>query len=144
MMRRGRSSSQVMKYRGLIFDFNGVLLCDAGFQIEAWQQVAGQLRGREMSEEELALHMHGRPNSYVLSYLTGRQIAGCELLKLIQAKESLYRGLCLKNPDGLQLSPGARELLDTLVARSIPRTIATSSEKTNLDFFVKRLELERW
>ncbi len=57
-----------MKYRGVIFDFNGVLLCDAGFQIEAWQQVAGQLRGREMSEEELALHMHGRPNSYVLSY----------------------------------------------------------------------------
>ncbi len=133
-----------MKYRGVIFDFNGVLLCDAGFQIEAWQQVAGQLRGREMSEEELALHMHGRPNSYVLSYLTGRQIAGSELLELIQAKESLYRGLCLKNPDGLQLSPGACELLDTLVARSIPRTIATSSEKTNLDFFVKRLELERW
>src|SRR2546421_2886687 len=105
MMRRGRSSSQVMKYRGLIFDFNGVLLCDAGFQIEAWQQVAGQLRGREMSEEELALHMHGRPNSYVLSYLTGRQIAGSELLKLIQGNESLYCGMRLKNPAGLILHP---------------------------------------
>jgi HAD superfamily hydrolase (TIGR01509 family) len=144
MMRRGYSSSWMMKYQGVIFDFNGVLLDDAGFQIEAWQQVARQLRGREMTAEELAVHMHGRPNSYVLSYLAGRKIAAPELLTLIQAKETLYRELCLSNPGGLQLSPGARELLDTLVARSIPRNIATSSERTNLDFFVKHLALARW
>jgi HAD superfamily hydrolase (TIGR01509 family) len=133
-----------MKYRGIIFDFNGVLLDDAGFQIQAWQHMARELRGREMTEDELAVHMHGRPNAYVLSYLTRREIAAQELLSLIQAKESLYRELCLRNPGGPQLSPGARELLDTLVARSIPRTIATSSEKTNLDFFVKHLALQRW
>lgn len=133
-----------MKYRGVIFDFNGVLLCDSGFQIQAWQHMAKELRGREMTEDELAVQMHGRPNSHVLSYLTGRKIAGQELLTLIQAKESLYRELGLRNPGGLQLSPGARELLDTLVARSIPHTIATSSERTNLDFFVKHLDLERW
>ena len=133
-----------MRYRGVIFDFNGVLLDDAGYQIQAWQHMARELRGREMTGDELAVHMHGRPNSYVLSYLTGRKIAGQELLTLIQAKETLYRELCLSNPGGLQLSPGARELLDTLVARSIPRTIATSSEKTNLDFFVKHLALARW
>ncbi len=133
-----------MKYRGVIFDFNGVLLDDAGFQIQAWQHMARELRGRELSEEELAVHMHGRPNAYVLNYLTGREISAAELLTLIQAKESLYRELCLSNPGGLQLSPGAPELLDTLVARSIPRTIATSSEKTNLDFFIGQLGLQRW
>src|SRR5205823_11242087 len=99
MMRRGRSSSQVMKYRGVIFDFNGVLLCDAGFQIEAWQQVAGQLRGRAMSAEELALHMHGRPNSSVLSYLTGRRIAGSEVRTLSQAKGALSWRLCPQKRD---------------------------------------------
>jgi HAD superfamily hydrolase (TIGR01509 family) len=133
-----------MKYRGVIFDFNGVLLDDAGFQIQAWRYMARELRGREMTEDELAVHMHGRPNAYVLSYLTRREIAAQELLALIQAKESLYRELCLRNPGGPQLSPGAQELLDTLVARNIPRTISTSSEKTNLDFFVKHLALQRW
>jgi HAD superfamily hydrolase (TIGR01509 family) len=133
-----------VQYRGVIFDFNGVLLDDAGLQIEAWQRVAKDLRGYQMTEEELAVQMHGRPNSHVLSYLTGREIAGAELLALIQVKESLYRELCLKNPAGLQLSPGARELLEALVARGVPRTIATSSEKTNLDFFVERLGLQRW
>ncbi len=133
-----------MKYRGVIFDFNGVLLDDAGIQIQAWQRVAMDLRGYEMTEEELAVQMHGRPNSHVLSYLAGRKIVGAELLTLIEVKESRYRELCLRNPAGLQLSPGAWELLDALVARSIPRTIATSSEKNNLDFFVEHLELARW
>jgi HAD superfamily hydrolase (TIGR01509 family) len=133
-----------VRYRGIIFDFNGVLLDDAPLQVEAWQRVAKELRGYGMSEEELAVQMHGRPNSHVWSYLAGRKIAGAELAALIPVKESLYRELCLRDPGGLQLSPGARELLDALQARSIPRTIATSSEKTNLDFFVERLELARW
>jgi beta-phosphoglucomutase-like phosphatase (HAD superfamily) len=34
--------------------------------------------------------------------------------------------------------------LDYLVARGIPRTIATASEKPNLDFFVEHLSLGRW
>lgn len=133
-----------MTYRGVVFDFNGVLLWDRAVQVQSWQTVARELRGYEMTEEELSVHMHGRPNAYVLSYLTGRDIAGPELEHLIQVKESRYRELCLKNPDAFKLSPGAPELLDALVARNIAHTIATSSEKTNLDFFVAHLELARW
>lgn len=132
-----------MRYRGIIFDFNGVLFDDAHLQVEAWQRVATELRGYAMTEEELAVQMHGRPNAHVWSHLAGRNIAGAELASLIQVKESLYRELCLK-AGAPQLSPGARELLDALQAHGIPRTIATSSEKTNLDFFVERLELARW
>jgi len=130
--------------QGIIFDFNGVLLFDADLQTTSWQGIAKALRGHEMSGEELDVHMHGRPNSYVLSYLAGRPIVGEELLELIQAKESLYRELCLQNPQTFVLSPGAQELLDALVQQGIPSTIATSSEKTNLDFFVQHLKLDRW
>jgi beta-phosphoglucomutase-like phosphatase (HAD superfamily) len=42
------------------------------------------------------------------------------------------------------LSPGAEALLDLVSTQSIPRTIATASERTNLDFFVHHLELEKW
>ena len=42
------------------------------------------------------------------------------------------------------LSPGAEAFLDFISAADIPRTIATSSEKTNLDFFVHHLGLARW
>ena len=133
-----------MRYKGIVFDFNGVLFSDADLQVKSWQVIAKDLRGHEMTDDELDTHMHGRPNSYVLSYLAGRTIAGQELLDLIQVKESFYRELCLLTPRRLVLSPGARDLLETLARRNVPRTIATSSEITNLKFFIEHLRLDRW
>jgi beta-phosphoglucomutase len=133
-----------MRYCGIIFDFNGVLVWDAALHTESWNGVAKELRGRELTDEECAVHMHGRPVAYVLSYLAGREVTGRELQDLTDRKESLYRRLCLANPRTFVLSPGARELLDALTVCNIPRTIATSSEKTNLDFFRAQLGLDRW
>ena len=132
------------QYSAVIFDFNGVLFWDAPLQLQSWRRVAQLLRGYSMTEEEAILHMHGRPNSYVLSYLAGRHVAGEELAELTQRKESLYRELCLDNPTAFVLSPGADDLLSELKERGVPRAIATSSEKTNVAFFREHLELDRW
>lgn len=133
-----------MKFSAVIFDFNGVLLWDAPLHVEAWQALAQKLRGAEFSEEEFLVHVHGRPNSHILSYLLGRTVHGQELLDLIQFKESMYRRLCLENPATFVLSPGAKALLSSLVETGIPITIATASEITNLKFFITHLGLEEW
>ncbi|WP_446811139.1 HAD family hydrolase [Methylomonas sp. 2BW1-5-20] len=134
----------MMKYKGIIFDFNGVLLWDAPLHVQAWQATALRLRGSPLSDDEFAIHVHGRTNSHILSYLSGRTPQGQELLELIQIKESMYRDLCLKNPEMFVLSPGAEALLDLVFSKDIPRTIATASEKTNLDFFIQHLRLDKW
>jgi beta-phosphoglucomutase-like phosphatase (HAD superfamily) len=131
-------------YQAIIFDFNGVLLWDAPLHVKSWNGIARFLRGYALSDEECAVHMHGRTNADVLSYLAGREIAGQELRDWIPRKESLYRQLCLENSEIFRLSPGAEMLLDDLARRRIPCTIATSSEKTNLDFFIEHLRLGRW
>src|SRR5438105_13733649 len=131
-----------MRYKGIVFDFNGVLFWDADLQVKSWQVIAKNLRGHEMTDDELAIHMHGRPNSYVLSYLAGHSIAGQELLDLIQVKESFYRELCLSNPRRLLLSPRAQSLLETLARRDIPPTLATSSDSTHLNGCMKRRRLD--
>ncbi|MFA5984197.1 MAG: HAD family phosphatase [Methylococcaceae bacterium] len=138
------SAAPTMPYKGIIFDFNGVLLWDAPLHIQAWQTTAMQLRSQNFSDEEFANHVHGRTNAHILAYLTGRELVGEELLKLIQYKESMYRDLCLKNPAMFSLSPGAEALLDAITLANIPCTIATASEKTNLDFFVQHLNLAKW
>jgi beta-phosphoglucomutase-like phosphatase (HAD superfamily) len=97
-----------------------------------------------MTQAEMAARMHGRTNGDVLGYLLGRPVEGKELADLIQAKEASYRALCLLNPRRFILSPGAPELLDWLATHDILRTIATSSEVTNLNFFVRHLRLDRW
>lgn len=133
-----------MKFKGIIFNFNGVLLWDSHLHEQAWQQFALKLRGYEFDNKELSIHIHGRTNSHILSYLTGRVLQSQELNELIQMKETVYRNLCLSQGKLFALSPGATDLLDFLAKNNIPRTIATASEKTNLDFFITHLSLKQW
>ncbi|VUD67430.1 Phosphorylated carbohydrates phosphatase [Thalassocella blandensis] len=133
-----------MTYEAVIFDFNGVLLWDAPLHEKAWQVAAHKLRGSELSEDEFLYHVHGRPNAHILSYILGRQVQGEELLGLIDFKESMYRDLCIESPEVFALSPGAVSLFDQLAQHQIPFTIATASEITNLNFFIKTLGLDAW
>lgn len=133
-----------MRIRGIVFDFNGVLWWDTALQDRSWREFSAGLRGKPLSAEEMAAHVYGRPNGYTLEYLTGRRLRAEELDQLVQRKEAVYRRMCLDEGDAFRLSPGAGELLDWLAAHGVPRTIATASERTNLDFFVEHLDLERW
>jgi HAD superfamily hydrolase (TIGR01509 family) len=133
-----------MAYRGLIFDFNGVLWWDGHLQVDAWRAFSVRLRGFPLSEDELNIHVHGRPNAYTIEYLAGRPLTRAELEGLSEEKERSYRALCLQQGKAFALSPGAIPLLSTLVAASIPRTIATASGSANVDFFFRHLNLSQW
>jgi beta-phosphoglucomutase len=133
-----------MRYAGLIFDLNGVLWWDGHLQEQAWRQFSAEIRGCPFSEEEMAVHVHGRNNSHTLTYLTGCELGAGELTYLIERKETIYRQLCLDQGPAFRPSPGAIELLDYLVVHRIPHTIATASGRDNLDFFVVHLHLDRW
>ncbi len=131
-------------YKGIIFDFNGVLWWDNHLQELSWREFSAKIRGTPLSDEEMAVHMHGRNNQYLQEYLAGRPVTGQELEQLIEEKEIAYRQLCLTQGENFKLSPGAIELLDFLVEHHIPHTIATASGKSNLDFFIEHLKLGQW
>lgn len=131
-------------YHALIFDFNGVLLWDTLLHEQVWKDFAARLRGTPLSDEEIAVHMHGRTNQHLLEYLLGRELGAAEIERLSEEKEGRYRARALALGADYQLSPGAVDLLDYLAAHGIPRTIATASGKGNLDFFIQHLELARW
>jgi HAD superfamily hydrolase (TIGR01509 family) len=131
-------------YAGIIFDFNGVLWWDHALVEIGWQRTAMELRGREFSPEEFARVVHGCNGRDTLEYLAGCKLEETEVRRLIDDQEVGYRERCLQAGKNFRLSPGAEELLDFLRARNIPRTIATASEKMNVDFFVERLGLAKW
>lgn len=139
-----RAVSGESRFAGLVFDFNGVLLWDAALQERAWGELARELRGTPLSDDEVLHVVHGRTNAYILEYLTGGPLAAEDTRRLADLKERTYRRLCLEAGAAFQLSPGARPLLDALRERGIARAIATSSERDNVDFFVEHLELRRW
>lgn len=113
-------------------------------QSQSWKEYATKIRGYPLTEEEMSVHVHGRNNRHTLSYLLGHDLEEEELFKITQGKESKYRELCLTERDNFKLSPGATHFLEYLKSHQIPRTIATASEKDNIDFFVKHLHLDLW
>ncbi len=131
-------------FKGLIFDFNGVLLWDDQIQRDSWRAFALQLFQRPLSDVEIDTRIHGRNGQDTLEYLLGEPIEAEQAAKLMEQKEVIYREMCLNLNGGFKLSPGATELLDTIVKHKISHTIATASAKKNVDFFVEHLNLEKW
>lgn len=133
-----------MAFDGIIFDFNGVLWWDRHIQEASWNLFSKKRRRRYITKDEFLKNIQGRTNRDALEYLEGRPLNESDLISLIDEKESLYRTLCREERENFKLSPGAADLLDNLLISKIPMAIATSSEKSNLDFFVKSLSLTRW
>ena len=133
-----------MKLRGVVFDFNGVLLWDTHLHEQAWQLFSKRLRGQAFTVEEMDLHVHGRNNLHTLTYLAGRELTEPELKSLIEQKERTYHELAIAAGDQYRFSPGAISLLGQLSNREIPFTIATASPKINVDFYYQQLGLACW
>jgi HAD superfamily hydrolase (TIGR01509 family) len=130
--------------QGIIFDFNGVLLWDDALQRNSWRQFAAQYRQTPLSDAEIDLHVRGRTNRYTLEYLVGHSVDQEEADQLTEQKERIYRQMCLDLEQDFQLSPGAEGFLTELARHQIPRTIATSSGKANVNFFIEHLKLGNW
>lgn len=130
--------------KGVIFDFNGTLFFDTPKHEQAWREYAMQLCGCEVSEEEFSRYIHGRTNAEILKYFAGDGISDDDISRHSEAKEALYRELCLADKASFHLARGAEEFLDKLKSRGIPMAIATSSGKTNSDFYMEQFRLNRW
>ncbi len=133
-----------MSYKGIIFDFNGTLYWDSAKHKQAWREFSKILRGTEFSDEEMVLHMFGRTNEEIIEYAIGRKPEPEMVEKYGQEKEALYRQRALKDKENFHLAEGAVEFLDFLKENKIPRTIATMSDKINVDFYFEHFELAKW
>lgn len=133
-----------MNYKGVIFDFNGTLFYDTPKHIEAWRDYSKRLRGVSFSDEEMELYMLGHTNEDIITYALGKKPDKKLALQLAQEKEALYRQMCLNDMENTKLANGAVDFLKYLKQNNIPFTIATASDKTNLDFFIEIFELKNW
>lgn len=131
-------------YKGIIFDFNGTLFFDSEKHLEAWREFSKRVRDHAFTDEEMRDYMFGRTNEDILAYLLGRKPEPELLETLAKEKEALYREQCRQDYKNTVLASGAVKLLDYLKENNIPTTIATMSEKDNVDFFIEIFNLEKW
>ena len=133
-----------MKFDGVIFDFNGTLFFDSKKHYDAWKLFSKKIRGTEFSDDEMRKYMFGRTNEDIITYALGQKPDKELCEKLSKEKEALYRNMCLEDKENFHFAPNAENLLDFLCKNNIPHTIATMSEKDNVDFYIKEMKLSRW
>lgn len=133
-----------MKYKGIIFDFNGTLLFDSEKHLEAWREYSRQLRGVAFTDEEMRDYMFGRTNEDIIAYAIGKKPEPELVEKLGLEKEAVYRDMCRNDRENFKLAPYAEEFLNYLKENDIPRTIATMSGWENVEFYIEEFNLERW
>lgn len=133
-----------MKYKGIIFDFNGTLFFDSEKHLEAWREYSKKLRGTAFTDDEMRKYMFGRTNEDIIAYAIGKKPELEMVEKFAREKEAVYRDMCRDDSENTVLAPGAVELLDFLKTNNIPMTIATMSEKDNVDFYIKEFNLAKW
>jgi beta-phosphoglucomutase len=130
--------------KGVLFDFNGVLLLDTKWHMEAWNDLSMVIRNVPMSHEEESTQVHGRTPDDTLKFLLGRDPNVEERKIYLDRKEKLYQEVCLRHGEEFALSPGATDLLSMLEQQGIKKTIATSSPLVNVKFYYEHLGLEKW
>ena len=128
----------------VIFDFNGTLFFDSDKHIAAWKRYFSLHGFPDLSEEVFRERFLGRNNAEILEKLYGHPLPPDETEREAEAKEALYRRICLEHPNELHLVAGVEHLFDELTARHIPFTLATGSNLSNVQFYFETFGLGRW
>lgn len=131
------------KLKGIIFDFNGVLVFDSNLHEKAWAWCMNNICSKEFSDDEILESIHGQTNAQIIRKFVDPNISEQEVSDISNQKEVYYRSLCEKSAN-FSLSPGAEQLLDLIVTKQIPCTIATSAGEDNINFYFDKLDLGKW
>ncbi|MFM8982388.1 MAG: HAD family hydrolase, partial [Spartobacteria bacterium] len=115
--------------KGVIFDWDGVVIDSSAEHERSWEILAEEI-SQPLPEGHFKLGF-GKKNEVIIPEILGwaKNPAGIEKLSL--RKETIYRELVRQR--GVQILPGARELLIGLRNERIPRAIGSSTPRQNLE-----------
>lgn len=118
-----------MQKYAILFDMDGVIIDSNPFHKIALKEFCKQ-HGYELTDEELRLKIYGRTNKDWIPNLFGK-LPPELVAQYGEEKEAMFRQI-YKND--IKLVDGLREFLDSLEVSGIPRAIATSAPRSNVDF----------
>lgn len=128
--------------QSIIFDFNGTLFSDTPIHERAWRQYLQTILHRNLTAEDFQ-KIHGRSNHLIMENLLEKKLTKAEGHRYSEEKEAVYREILLQEKQ-LELITGATEFFESLKVNQIPMNIATASPKSNVDFYFKQFDLQRW
>ncbi len=129
-----------MKFKGVVFDFNGTLIWDTKYHNQAFDLFLEQ-HNIVLTDEEKSVKIYGKSNADIMRDIFDYTLTDAEVKEFSIEKELIYQDLIV---DNLHFAEGAVELFEYLKAHNIPFCIATSSDFLNVEFYFREMHLERW
>lgn len=122
----------------VIFDMDGVLLDSGAHHRDAWRALLADL-GVEPAPDFWRRTI-GRPAEEAVSHLLERPVAPDEATALARRKREHYARLAAR---GMQPVAGAPAFVGTLAAGGIPRAVATSASRHDVDSLLTEIGVRR-
>lgn len=127
-----------MKRFAVIFDMDGTLLDNNGYHLKAWQSFFKEY-GKTLSEKEYKEKISGISSAATIRNFFGSEVTDDEVTAYRNKKEEIYRQLIAPY---IKPVTGLIPFLQTLQKQNIPLAIATSATIKNIDFTMKKLNLQ--
>jgi len=125
------------KELAVIFDMDGVICHTNPYHSLAFREFFS-VRNLSPTDEEFAMHMFGKSNSYILSHFLKRPIEGEELLQMEEEKEGLFRKMYEPFIDPIK---GVVEFMNDLKANDVKIGVATSAPYANLELILSKVAI---
>ncbi|MDO4198048.1 MAG: HAD family phosphatase [Erysipelotrichaceae bacterium] len=129
-----------------LFDFNGTMFDDDDINNISWGEIIDEVCGQELYLSNDDSKYIGAKDSIFLKYLfslTGKEISDEEADEWAEKKEIKYRHYCTEWKRD-KLRKGLEDVLNYIKENNIPLAMATNSIKSNVDFYFKNVQLDRW
>ncbi len=125
-------------FRGLIFDFDGVIVDSHPVHTRAWKKFLDSV-GKTVSEERLQFVLDGRKRDDILRHFMG-ELDADQIVEFGHRKEQFFRDEAahVRTIDGLLGFLGDIEFQQVALA------IASSGSRSRVDFLLERLDLQKF
>ena len=124
----------------VLWDMDGTLVDTAELHFSAWRECCAR-QGRDFTEADFQATF-GRRNPEILRFLLGDHLTDQEVASLGEAKEQLYRAEARKT--GIELLPGARNLLASAREHGAFQAIGSSAPRANLDLMLELTDIGQY
>ena len=115
--------------KAVIFDWDGVVIDSSAQHEHSWEILAKEI-SKPLPDGHFLLGF-GKKNALIITEILGWTTDTAVITALSNRKEEIYRELV--QASGVHVLPGARELLTALREAGIPRSIGSSTPRSNLD-----------
>ncbi len=119
----------------VIFDMDGVLVDNFAWHLLAWETFCKRHK-KYISADEFRDHVFGGNNPDHLRYIFGNDLSNELITRYSLEKEDIYRGLYAGKVTPVK---GLIPFIKDLKKRKVPLAIATSAERSNVDFVLSAI-----